>query len=63
MIFVMRNKNYGGTSAYGFLGNKQSRQNVNLQTKGLTYLLILEVGYFFLSFFLSAFSFFLPDVD
>lgn len=58
MIFVMWNKNCDGISTHGFLWNKQSRQNINLQMEGLTYLFILEVAYFI--FFFSFFSFF-PD--
>lgn len=52
MNFVMWNKNHDGTSAHGFLQNKQSRQNVNLQMKGLTYFLSHFGGWIlsFLSF-------------
>lgn len=59
MIFVMWNKNCDGISTHGFLWNKQSRQNINLQMEGLTYLFILEVAYFIFFFFLILFIF--PD--
>lgn len=63
MIFVMRIRIKMEPVHMVFLETSKAQAELNLQTKGLTYLLILEVGYFFFFFFLSAFSFFLPDSD